>query len=140
MNIRLITSTPKAIAFAGSEIEIKTTKRTEISPLPPKAKSETRKKLSNLSPKQVESVDLTPVEGWRTVNFRTSRRNRIERVSWATDGSRDIYVRFSPIKSTDTIIEKSHNVGATRRVIAYLNRLAETVIARRGGIGHLRKP
>lgn len=129
MNIRPITSAPKAVAFAGSRILLPSKAKfksseisTEIKPLSSKAKFETLEKLRKLNSRRILSAKVTP-EGFNKVEFKPSKRNRIELVSWARDGeAEDILVKFAArhIKSTGTIIEKSHRVDAAPSVLEHL--------------------
>lgn len=140
MNIRPITSTPRAIAFAGEESITKTTRQTKTKELPPEVEAKTLEKLGKLSSRQVVGVDLIPVKGWHTINLRSSKRNNIQTVSYPTDGSQEIQVVYTERHYKKMTARKSRNVEAKPAIIAYLNGLAEAVIARRKGIGHLRKP
>lgn len=132
MNIRPLTSTPKAFAFKGHEWVTKTTTVTTIHPLESEAEAKTLKNLGKLSPRQVVGVDLIPVPGWHTINFRTSTRNKIQTVSYVTANPQLIQVVYPGRKYKSMVVSKHRSVEAKPSILAHLNTLAEAFLRKRG--------
>lgn len=132
MNIRPITSTPRAVAFGGKEARVVT--RTKEKPLFPEDEVRTLAKLGELSDRQVVRVEGTTLP-WYSVTFRTSTRNRINYAYWMKDGSDVIELAYPDIKikKTGTTIQRSRQVAARHDIISHLNRIMEKYLSRARG-------
>lgn len=132
MNIRPITSVPKAITFAGSEARLVTRKKEK--PLFHEDEVRTLAKLGELSDRQILAVEGTTLP-WYSVSFKTSRRNRISHVWWMKDGSSEINVEYPniTIKRTGTTIERARQVAARHDIISHLNRIMDKYLSRARG-------